>query len=175
MRKAIAVWLLCLLFSGIFAGVSFAEGLTGYYFHRAKKNAPVVTGPHDYKVIDKKIDFATATWDWTPFEMKEHFSVRWVGRIYIEKGGPYVFATFSDDGSSLFIGENKVVDNNSGFQEPRWVTGTIDLTPGYHEIEIVYYNWKGSSGMGLYWDTGNGMQIIPTEILFAEDFSRLER
>lgn len=152
------------------ANNAFAEGMTGYYYQRATRNGPVVTGPYDYKVIDRKIDFAVSTWDWKPFGMKDHFSACWRGWIYIERGGPYLFATFSDDGSFLYIDDTKVMDNNKGGLEPSWATGKIDLAGGYHKVEIVYYNWKGSSGMGLYWDTGQGARLVPGEILFPEDF-----
>ena len=147
-----------------------AEGLTGYYYHRAKKSGPVVVGPPDQVTIDKTIDFGTTTWNWQPFGWQEHFSVYWTGWIYINNGGLYSFATFTDDGAWLYIDDQKIVENNRGRQEPSWNTGTADLSPGYHKIEITYYNWRESSGMGLYWDTGGGFKIVPSDILFPEGF-----
>lgn len=157
------------------AACAFAEGLTGYYYNRAKKSGPVVTGPHDHKVIDPKVDFATSTWNWTPFGMEKHFSVYWTGWIYVDAAKEHFFATFSDDGSSLFIDDRKVVDNNRGYQEPQWQAGSIDLSSGYHKIEILYFNWRGSGGIGLYWDLGEGFKIVPGERLFPEDFMTREQ
>lgn len=168
-KQTLCLAMALILVLGMVAQTVSAEGLTGYYYPRAKKNGPVVSGPHSHKVIDKKIDFGTSTWAWQPFGMKEHFSVYWTGWIHIETGGSYAFATFSDDGSYLYINDKKVVDNNKGYQEPLWGTGSIDLLPGHHKIELVYYNWKDSSGIGLYWDTGGGAMIVPGDILFPED------
>lgn len=167
----LSLWmLLTVCYCGAGVSDSWGEGLTGYYYKRATKNGPIVSGPHDHKVVDKKIDFATATWDWAPFGMQDQFSVNWKGWIYIEKGGPHVFATFSEDGSSLYLDGMKVVDNMSARHEPVWTPGSILLGEGYHKIEIIYFHWKDSSGMGLYWDTGQGVRIVPSDVLFPEDF-----
>lgn len=171
MKTVLTCMALTTVLVGAWADLSSSEGLTGYYYHRAKKNGPVVNGPHDAKVVDGKIDFATNTWAWQPHGWTENFSVYWTGWIYIEKAGYYIFATFSDDGSFLYIDDHKVVENNSGAQEPAWQTGNIRLAPGYHRIDIVYYNWKDSSGIGLYWDTGIGARIVPGDILYPADFA----
>ncbi|MDH4100498.1 MAG: PA14 domain-containing protein [Nitrospirota bacterium] len=152
------------------AHCAIAEGLTGYYYQRAKKSGPVVVGPPDQVVVDKTINFATNTWNWRPFGWQEHFSVYWTGWINISSGGSITFSTFSDDGSKVYIDDQNIVENNRGRQEPSWSSGTANLSPGYHKIEITYYNWKGSGGMGLYWDTGAGAQIVPTDVLFPETF-----
>lgn len=144
------------------------NGLTGYYHGGAAQDMALITGPYDYKTVDPRIDFGATTWSWTPFEMKEQFSVYWNGWLYIDKKRPYSFGILANGGAELYIDDIKVVDK-SDWRSRQWASGFIPLDSGYHRIELIYFNWHGSAGIVLYWDQDSGFAIIPSGKLFPED------
>ena len=94
---------------------------------------------------------------------------RWYGDITIPGTGstpvPISFQTGSDDGSMIYIDGNAVVNNNF-YQPVVYRSGTVNLTPGLHAIDIEYYNGGGGAGMFAQWDTtgtngGGGWSDIP--------------
>ena len=83
--------------------------------------------------------------------------------IRIDQEGTYTFTTASDDGSLLYINGQQVVDNdgNHGVQERH---GSIDLTPGYHEIRVTWFNGGGGLWLTAYME-GPG---IPKQIISSD-------
>ena len=84
------------------------------------------------------------------------------GYINVPNDGVYTFYTESDDGSALYIGSSKVVDNdgNHGMTEK---SGTIGLKAGTHAITVEFY--QGGGGYGLvarYSGPGIGKTVIPS-------------
>ena len=96
------------------------------------------------------VDFgATGTGFAAPFNIQptNQFEARWVGKYYAPTNGTYTFGTLSDDGSMVFI-DGLVVTSNNYFQGfTAYRSGTIDLTAGYHDIAIAFY--EGGGGQGL--------------------------
>ncbi len=90
-------------------------------------------------------------------------AVRFEAWLKIEVTGDYTFYTASDDGSNLYINNEKVVDNdgNHGVQER---SGTVRLTKGYHKIEVAWFNSGGGLWLNTYFE-GPG---IPKQILSAD-------
>lgn len=86
--------------------------------------------------------------------------MRWRGYIHIAVAGSYDFETRSDDGSLLYINENLVVDNdgNHGMQR---AGNTVELTPGYHSISVLYYNHRGGSGLEVSWRPPGATDLQP--------------
>lgn len=145
-----------------------ARGVTAYYYRSAEQNKAIITGPYDYKTIDPGINFGTSTWAWKPFGMDKEFSVYWNGWLYIDAKQSYMFGILASGGAELYIDEIKVVTK----PEPpgkRWASGWITLNPGYHRVELIYYNWRGSAGVGLYWNLGSGFEPFPSARMFPED------
>lgn len=71
----------------------------------------------------------------------------------------YVFATYSDDGSRLYVGDTPVVFND-GDHESQWSVGTLYLTPGTYKAVVNFYeNGSGPSGVTACIDPG----AVPTE------------
>ena len=92
---------------------------------------------------------------------------RFNGRIIITAAGNYTFATDSDDGSMLFIDGAKVVSNNASQAHVRR-TGTINLAPGLHDIDIGYYEGGGQNGLIVAYsgpDTTDAQTVIPNSVL----------
>ena len=96
---------------------------------------------------------------------------RWYGVIDIPGSGtsptPIDFATTSDNGSILSIDGNVVVDNNNA-QSVAQATGVVNLTPGFHTIDVeYYYHTGGGAVMDAQWDPtgGNNFVDIPASVL----------
>ncbi|HEV7948746.1 MAG TPA: hypothetical protein VGP24_03160, partial [Glaciihabitans sp.] len=86
----------------------------------------------------------------------------------ITAGGPTRFATSSDDGTAIFIDGIRVVNNNffQGFTERQ---GTIDLTPGLHDIVMYFYEGGGGAGFtASYQPVGaTALAPIPNNVLYS--------
>jgi len=103
---------------------------------------------------------------------QRNMSISWNGWIRIEQEGEYQFATRSDDGSSIIIDGNLVVDNG-GFHGVQEVSENVYLTKGMHRININYFNGPGSYVLEVHWkDPAGGQAPIPSNILFPRRYSR---
>jgi hypothetical protein len=92
----------------------------------------------------------------------ERFSVRWTGYLTVPRSGFYVFATTSDDGSSLYIDDRIVVDN-SGQHVSMTQTGRVHLTEGSHHIRLDYSQQGGAWAFEWSWARGDGIaRAVPT-------------
>ena len=65
----------------------------------------------------------------------DRFVVKWTGDIEIKTAGSYTFETCSDDGSRLYIGSTRGVDND-GLHGTRCRQGTISLSAGSHKATV---------------------------------------
>jgi len=94
------------------------------------------------------------------------FAVAMEGYIDIDVAGEYTFYTQSDDGSQLFVKDQKVVDNNDshGVIER---SGKIYLAQGRHAIRANYFNEMGGFWLDAFYE-GPGLvkQLIPAGKLF---------
>lgn len=91
------------------------------------------------------------------------FAIHFEGYIEILVAGDYTFSTRSDDGSDLYIGGDKIVDND-GLHGLRTRTGTVNLDAGLHKIDVLFFeNGGGDQLITAYSgpDTGNSFQAIP--------------
>jgi hypothetical protein len=69
---------------------------------------------------------------------QQQFSVEWSGWLRTDHDGQYTFSTRTDDGSTIVIDGQLVVDNG-GVHEAVRRTGTIALTPGLHQIRLRFF------------------------------------
>lgn len=108
----------------------------------------------------------------------DNFQVRYSGQINIETGGTYTFATTSDDGSKLYINGFEVVDND-GYHGPQTQTGSVDLTAGVHDIQVLYF--QGIFGQSLDVDVsgadtgGASLDLFDSGIELASVTSRVDQ
>ncbi|MBN2375392.1 MAG: family 20 glycosylhydrolase [Sedimentisphaerales bacterium] len=94
------------------------------------------------------------------------FSVDFAGYVKIEKAGIYSFATRSDDGSKLYIGDELVVDND-GPHAPQVRVGQAALAAGYHPIRVEYCELTGDEVLEAFWQVqGQDREPIPAGSLF---------
>jgi hypothetical protein len=100
-----------------------------------------------------------------PGENREKFGFVFSGFIEIPQDGVYSFFTESDDGSRLFIGSARVVDND-GLHGLKEAEGALALAAGFHPIRVEYFNRTGGYGLKVLYE-GPGMEKaqIPDEVL----------
>src|SRR5262249_50073810 len=73
-----------------------------------------------------------------PPRVQSDFAVRFSAKIEIPKAGKYKFFLTSDDGSTLRI-DDQVVVNNDGTHPPEEKSGTVTLTEGRHDFEVGFF------------------------------------
>lgn len=96
------------------------------------------------------------------------FAVVMDGYIDIDAAGEYTFYTQSDDGSQLFVNNQKVVDNNDshGVIER---SGKIYLDKGKHPIQVTYFNEMGGFWLDAFYSGPHLVkQLIPANKLFLK-------
>lgn len=105
----------------------------------------------------------------------DYFAFLYEGFIKIDESAEYTFSTISDDGSQLFIGETKVVDND-GLHGPRKRTGRVYLEKGYHPIRLSYFERGGGETLRVQFSK-KGMQerALPPSMLFYQSENNNKR
>lgn len=79
------------------------------------------------------------------------YGIRYTGYIQIDNPGTYRFYTSSDDGSRLFINGTEVV-NNDGDHGDQESNGTITLTTGLHDLQVLFYENGGSANLEVTYE-----------------------
>ncbi|MFM8330541.1 MAG: DUF1800 family protein, partial [Candidatus Methylumidiphilus sp.] len=98
------------------------------------------------------------------------YAFRHQGYIVAPRDGLYTFYTNSDDGSALYIGNQKVVDND-GLHGMRERSGSILLKAGLHRITTGFFEKWGNDDLIVQW-AGPGFTksaIPPTALLHTLD------
>jgi 4-amino-4-deoxy-L-arabinose transferase-like glycosyltransferase/sugar lactone lactonase YvrE len=128
-------------------------GLVGYYY----PNAGWEGSP---RVVQRDIFLAAGE------VLPAPYSIIWRGKLLVEQAGLYHLGTNSDDGSLLFVDGQLVVDNG-GSHGLRYVEGSVNLTAGYHDAELRYFQDGGSRVLELWWTLPEGRrELIPPTKLF---------
>jgi PA14 domain-containing protein len=97
---------------------------------------------------------------------QENYALRFKGFLEIPKDGTYTFTTSSNDGSRLFIGSVRVVDNDHLDGAAR-KSGQISLKAGKHAITVTYFQAGGVQSLDVSWEgPGLSRQPIPASALF---------
>ncbi|HXI00240.1 MAG TPA: family 20 glycosylhydrolase [Sphingobacteriaceae bacterium] len=88
------------------------------------------------------------------------------GYINIGQSGIYTFSTLSDDGSQLLIDDMVVVDND-GKHTAFELTGAVNLSAGFHKIQVRSFQIGGQSELKVFMgQPGRPKTEIPESILF---------
>jgi len=93
-----------------------------------------------------------------------NFGAVWSGRMYVGapgsgallEAGDITLATASDDGSTWFVDGALVVDNNF-YQGRTERSGTVNLTEGWHDVFIGWYEGGGGANMEAKFGQGAGV------------------
>ena len=100
-----------------------------------------------------------------PAEQPNQFGLVFQGFINVPADGIYSFYTSSDDGSTLSIA-NQLVVNNDGLHGAQEASGEIALQAGYHPFQLKYFEAGGGEGLKAF-IAGPNMekQEIPEKML----------
>jgi hypothetical protein len=102
------------------------------------------------------------------------YAARFRGEVRIgEGGGRYTFFLRSHKGSRLTIDGELVVQTAPAEGEFAEASGDVTLGPGWHKIEVLYYETVGAALLDLSWaPPGGSRQAIPSQNLLSRDENR---
>ena len=80
----------------------------------------------------------------------DYFSGRFVKQQYFA-AAKYRFVARVNDGVRVFVDNNPVIDEWRA-QFATFVSGDVELSPGYHEIRVDYVDYVGSASIEVYWE-----------------------
>jgi hypothetical protein len=93
------------------------------------------------------------------------YGVKWSGEILIDAAGVWNFYTVSNDGVRLYV-DGQLVINDWTQHAAKEDAGSVSLGPGWHRIEIHYYQQGGTSEMRLsFAGPGQPKAAVPAERL----------
>ncbi len=160
--RSLILFLLFVFMMGLaFVSNPLKRGLTGSYYDNTEwKGSPITIVREDSINLLRMQRVFPA--------IKTDYSIRWEGVIFIPVSGEYQFALVSDDGSSLFI-DNQLVIDNGGFHVRQERTGKLHLEKGFHPININYMQGKGVAIFRAYWTrSGQGREDLSKASFFPE-------
>jgi len=123
-------------------------GMTGEYFDNMN-----LSGKPVFTRIDSAVNFNFETNSPAPGVPKEHYSIRWRGKI-IPPDTVHHIGTINDDGARLYLDGKLVIDDwtDHGAKPNR---AAVELLPGKeYEVEFDQYNNTLGSVARLTWDLG---------------------
>ena len=98
-----------------------------------------------------------------------NFALLFDGFLKIDEPGDYKFYLTSNDGSKLYIDDILVVDNG-GSHGAEEKSGKINLSKGYHALQLEYFDGGGSQALNVAIESaGMEMQEIPGDMLFYQE------
>jgi uncharacterized protein (DUF1800 family) len=113
----------------------------------------------DFGVLEPAYLGIAEAFDTTPALDDNQYGLRFQAYLEIPEDGIYSFTTRSDDSSALYIGNQKVVDND-GKHGSRERTGSLALAAGSHRITVDYFERWGEEALSVEW-SGPGFQRGP--------------
>jgi hypothetical protein len=99
---------------------------------------------------------------------QQEFSVEWSGWLRTDLAGPYTFSTRTDDGSTIEI-DGQVVVDNGGVHLARRRTATVTLGRGVHPIRVRFQQAGGTYEFYASWTPPGERQEspLPAQQLFV--------
>lgn len=105
---------------------------------------------NDFKLAADGADSLIAkSFNINQFRKTNGFAIIYNGYIRIDNDGVYGFGTTSDDGSTLFVDDQLVVDND-GKHPIGAKNGAIALQKGYHKFTLKYFNIGSTGSLRVY-------------------------
>lgn len=96
----------------------------------------------------------------------ERYGFEFRGFIKVPETAVYYFSTTSDDGSTLLI-DNELLVDNDGLHGSKNIRGMVPLQAGNHEIIVKYFQGTGGEELKVKWGSDkSGEQPIPDGVLF---------
>ena len=115
--------------------------------------------------FDENINYGSTSTNFAGTGYNTRYAGLWTGQIRIDQPGDVTFFLSSDDGSRLFVNGTLVV-NDPDLHPMRERSGTINLTTGYHDIRIEFFNNDGPGGLIFsYRLPGQSKTVVPASVL----------
>ncbi len=128
------------------AADTLAAGLRGQYFDN-----------DDFTNLKLTRTDATVDFNWgfaapDPLINSESFSIRWTGQLTAPTTGNYVFVTQSDDGVSLWLGNQLLIDNFTPHPNTEDRSAPIALIAGQsYNLRLEYFEISANAVIRLMW------------------------
>lgn len=104
-----------------------------------------------------------------PFGMYEDFLVRYQGHITSPVSGSFRFWPQADDGTKLYIDDVLVQNDWRDKGGGGALSSVVEFQAGVSKpFEMWFYENGGGAWVTLYWDIGNGWEVVP-ESAFTQD------
>ncbi|WP_433834218.1 family 20 glycosylhydrolase [Flavobacterium anhuiense] len=101
-------------------------------------------------------------------KLERYIGLKFDGYIFIPETGNYTFSTLSDDGSTLFI-DNELIVNNDGIHWANEAYGAVKLEKGFHKLNISYFDLTGGTILNCFiQQEGKEKQEISASQLYYE-------
>lgn len=119
--------------------------------------------------VDPTVDFQWGAGSPDASVPTDFFSARWTGKIQAQFTESYTFYTNSDEGVSLWVNGQQLIDNFSDHTLTE-DTGTISLKAGeVYDIRVEYYEQAFDATMQLSWSSpSTAKQIVPSTQLYGD-------
>ena len=103
--------------------------------------------------IEHSINHTEATaWPGVPVSATRLFASRHAGRLFVPATGDWTLMLESAEGSRLYLDGALVVDNG-GAHTRRTRSGTVRLTYGFHDFEILHFTQGAPPTLRLHWQS----------------------
>ncbi|WP_341221843.1 family 20 glycosylhydrolase [Polaribacter atrinae] len=102
------------------------------------------------------------------YNVVEQLSMVFKGYFYAEEEGLFEFATKSDDGSLLYIGDKFVVDNG-GNHSAIEKNGMVALKKGWHPLSVKFHEATGGGQLTVWYKSPNGEKTVLEGNVIAHD------
>lgn len=122
--------------------------------------------------LTPNVDRLMPTINWTgaaDFGVNDFFVSEVTANITIATAGSYQFRLTSDDGSRLRL-DGQVVITNDGLHGATAVTGSVQLTTGYHALRIEHFDNAGEQQITLEWQPpgSSAFVVVPNSVLSTD-------
>ena len=125
---------------------------------------PITDAKEEDTLLDYVWELAMLIHPAIPKKVKGNIGLIIKGYFNAPQDDIYTFALLSDDGSTLTIDSEQIVDND-GPHGPKEIVGQKALAKGYHPMELRYFDQNG--GQLKLKVTGSDGKEIPFTHLYA--------
>ena len=122
----------------------------------------------DFESLIPKTTGVANTIDLAKSERDDRIGLKFNGFIKINTTAQYTFYLKCDDGGRLKVG-NQTIITHDGLHGPTEKSGSIQLTPGYHPIEVEYFERTSGQFLEVYYSsTAISKTVIPASVLYRK-------
>ncbi|MGC8602923.1 MAG: PA14 domain-containing protein [Desulfomonilaceae bacterium] len=113
------------------------------------------------KAIDYPLDRGTREFPGVP-KREEWFGIRFYVKFSLsdQEAGTYKFRIVCQDSARLIIGKKMVLNAEGSATKPATQSGSVELTPGSHEMFLDYLQTTGPNGLQLFITPPGGQEKI---------------